>query len=120
MIKNKSVEILLAILVGVIGIHRLWLFSRSGIIFIPVLFTGIALVDSQFILLHYLGLGIIISIIIRVVLDIYLIITDKFIYITSNSSRFKFILTGILYACLIWAIIGTILIIFNIVPVPRA
>lgn len=115
---NKS-ALVLAIIFGILGVHRLYLRSWSGIAYIPAILAGITLTASPFIVASYIGWCTIVLVSIFYVSDIYRICVGKLNDSTNEArGRTKFIILGLFYALALWFLVGILIIVTRVIQFP--
>lgn len=116
-IDKKS--LILAIVFGVLGIHRLYMRSWSGVAYIPALLTGVTLTASPLIIASSIGWCLVALVTIFYMSDCYRIYTGK---LNSNvhegHGRTKFIILGLFYALVLWFLLGLLIIFTRVIQFP--
>lgn len=111
----------LAIVFGPIGLHRLYLKSHWGIAYFPALYAGLVLIVSKIGSVWFFGSSILALLSILYVSDIYRIfkgsLTDRR---GANIGRVRFMITGLLCAIFGVIAVGLLIVMFRLVPLPRA
>jgi hypothetical protein len=118
-IKRKA--LMYAVLLGPLGVHRLYLRSWTGLPYLPALLTGIVLTDSPYTFGKFFGWFLLLILCGAYIVDIILILRDKLRLCCGYEYQRKgFIWKGLGWAVGLWFIICILLILLRWVPVPPA
>jgi TM2 domain-containing membrane protein YozV len=114
--RNRPAALCLAIFLGPLGLHRLYLRSWWGVAYLPVLYAGIVLTASAFIAIKIFGYGLLVMLSVLYVTDIYRIVKGDLK--DGKSVQFSvagFIVVGLISALSALIAIGILIVAFRIV-----